>query len=101
MRPSGFAGRALSAARMTRAAPSQLVKAMRLPSGKNATPLTVVKGPSYLRTSLPLWASQTRTTPSSPPETIRLPSGEKAAHLADGLWAWIRFRSLPDATSQI
>ena len=67
-----------------RAAPSQLVAAMRLPSGKNATLMTWVPCPGYLRNSLPLSASQRRTASSSPPETMRLPSGENAARRACG-----------------
>src|SRR4051794_6774094 len=77
-------------ARQTRAVPSWLAEAMRLPSGKNVTEITGALWPSYLCNSLPVAASQTRTVGSPQPlETRRLPSGETARQVALG--ASIRF----------
>src|ERR1700726_4495073 len=56
-----LAKRGQRGARQMRAVPSRLAEAMRLPSGKNATRCTAPVWPSYVRSSLPVAASQTRT----------------------------------------
>jgi hypothetical protein len=56
-----------------RAAPSRLVAAIRLPSGKKAPLLTVVPRPAYLANSLPLsapWSGGAATKAGGMPSTI-------------------------------
>src|SRR4051794_10029221 len=87
-------------ARQMRTVPSALAEAMRLPSGKNATPDTWAAWPSYLRNSLPVVASQTRTVlwGYQAPETRRLLSGEHATQMAEAL---MYVSNLPVSTSQL
>src|SRR5262252_2123243 len=69
--------------------------ATRLPSGLNATPVTVSVCPFQATTSLPSAAFQTRTTESVPTEASRLPSGLNDTFQTFSRWPLNVTASLP------
>src|SRR4051812_16410884 len=78
---------------------SQLPETMRLPSGLNATLVTLFVCPLRVRTSFPVCASHTLAVLSELPERMRLPSGLHATLVTSLVWPLRERTSVPLSAS--